>query len=458
MDFYAIVLAAGLGTRMKSKIPKVLHRLCGKPMISYTVKALEECGMSPGKTIIVVGHRSEMVMEELGSAFLYAHQEQQLGTGHAVMMAQDYLPDDGQVLILTGDTPLISSLTLSSFMEYHLKNEFSATVLTAEMQDPTGYGRIIRDGEGNLQRIVEQKDATDEEKRIKEVNSSIYCFRIRDLRESLKEIKNENAQGEYYLTDTIEILRNKGKRIGVFRAADSFEVSGINSRVELAKVENFLRQRILKKHMEEGVTIIDPSCTYIGIDVKIGRDTVIYPGCHIEGNTVIGEDCAIGPNARIVDSSIGKGTEVQYSVILGSIVGEMTKIGPFAYIRPESSIGNQVKIGDFVEIKKSTIGDGAKVPHLAYIGDAEIGKRVNFSCGAIVVNYDGERKHKTVVKDNAFIGCNSNLVSPVVVEEGAYIAAGSTITENVPPYSLAIARERQVIKEDWVKRRFKNKK
>lgn len=448
----AVILAAGEGKRMRSKNSKCVHTICGKSLIEWVYKAVDDSGVK--NTVVVVGHKADQVKECLGGRAEYATQEKQLGTGHAVMQAEKYLKDkEGIAVVLCGDTPLITSETISKAIKAHKENNNSATVITAIAGDPAGYGRIIRDAEGNVVKIVEHKDATEKEKNICEINSGMYCFTISDLLNSLKELNNNNSQGEYYLTDTLEILISKGSRVGAVIADNSDEILGINDRMQLAKAGEILRKRILYNVMMAGTTVLDPNSTYIDDGVKIGPDTVIYPNTIIEGGSVVGEGCTIGPNTRIVSSYIGDEAEIINSVVMESSVGNEAKIGPFAYIRPESKIGRKVKIGDFVEIKKSVIGDKTKIPHLSYVGDAEVGSNVNIGCGTIVVNYDGKKKHKTVVGNNSFIGCNSNLVSPVVVGDNAYVAAGSTITEEVPEYSLAIARSRQVNKRDWVNKK-----
>lgn len=445
---YGIILAAGEGKRMKSKLPKPLHKVCGKPMIDHIVDALKNAGVND--SIVVVGHKAEIVKAHLGENIKSVYQEDQLGTGHAVICCQEFLKNkSGRVIVLAGDAPLITSETISRVFEYHIENGYSATVLTADALDPTGLGRIIRNAKGNIEKIVEHKDASEEERMIKEVNSANYCFNIEDLQDALKKIDNNNAQKEYYLTDTIEILKKSGKKVGAYKT-DFVEFMAVNSRVQLQEASNAMRRRILTKIMEDGVTIIDPISTYVDMDVVIGTDSILYPGTIIEGGTIIGEECIIGPNSRIVKSLIGNGVEIQNSVILESKVNDNSKVGPFAYIRPDSEIGRNVKIGDFVEIKKSKIGDKTKVSHLTYIGDSEVGKGCNFGCGTVVVNYDGTNKYKTKIGDNAFVGCNCNLVAPVEIGNNAYLAAGSTITDNVPDGSLAIARERQVNKEGWV--------
>lgn len=446
----AVILAAGEGKRMKSKKAKVVHEIQGIPLVEWVYRSVKNAGID--EVVLVVGHKAEEVKEKMGDKVLYAFQEKQLGTGHALMQAQEYLKDkDGYVVVLYGDTPLITSKTISDTINYHREQANSATIITAVLNNPDGYGRIVRSGDGSVRKIVEHKDASLEERNIKEINSGIYCFNIRDLTEALKELdNNNNSQGEYYLTDTIEILINKGKKVGAIKVEDSSEILGINDRVQLAEAGRIIRSRILKRHMKNGVTIIDPDSTYIDEDVEIGIDTVVYPSTIIEGKTKIGEDCIIGPGSRLVNAQISDRVEVKNSVVLESSIDNDTKVGPFAYVRPGSVIGKNVKIGDFVEIKKSVIGDKTKISHLTYVGDAEVGKNVNLGCGVVVVNYDGKKKNKTIIGDNAFVGCNVNLISPVEVKDNAYVAAGSTITEEVPEYSLAIARSRQTIKEDWV--------
>ncbi|WP_294342812.1 bifunctional UDP-N-acetylglucosamine diphosphorylase/glucosamine-1-phosphate N-acetyltransferase GlmU [uncultured Clostridium sp.] len=448
----SLVLAAGQGTRMKSKLPKVLHKVCGKSMVNHVIDTLRKVNIDDVNVIIGTG--AELVRKNTEEKNVsYSLQEETLGTGHAVICAKEFLKDKkGIVIIANGDAPLIEPETLENVINSHISEKNYGTIITSIIEDSTGYGRIVRNNEGNVEAIVEHKDCNEEQLKIKEVNAGMYIFDIEELLQALDKLNNNNAQNEYYLTDVIEIMAKKGLKVG--SVVSPFEETlGINSRVQLAEVESIMRRKINEKHLINGVTIIDPSNTYIGRDVKIEKDVIIYPGCILEGTTTISEDCVILQNSRIVDSFIGKGTEVQSSVILESKVGENTHVGPFAYIRPESNIGNDVKIGDFVEIKKSSIGNGTKVSHLTYVGDAEVGENVNFGCGTVTVNYDGNNKHLTKIGDNAFIGCNTNLVAPVEVEDGAYIAAGSTITTTVPSDALAVARARQVNIKNWVSRR-----
>ena len=451
MNFKAIILAAGKGTRMKSKYPKVIHKVCGKEMVNHVINVSQKSGVND--IVVILGHESGVVKERLPKDSTIAMQTEQLGTGHAVKMAKEYINDEDTIVVLCGDTPLIKEDTLKRLFAYHLENEYHATVLTTKVDNPTGYGRIIRDNNEDLLKIVEQKDANEEEKAVKEINSGIYCFNGKSLRESLDLIDNNNAQGEYYLTDTIYIMRDRGQKVGAYNGSTIEELMGVNSRVELSKAEEIMRRRINESHMVNGVTIIDTNSTYIESDVEIGNDTIIYPGVMLKGNTKIGSNCIIEMNSAIENSIIGDNTEVKNSTIIDSVVGENTTVGPYAYLRPKSNIGNNVKIGDFVEVKNATIEDNSKASHLSYIGDAYVGKDVNIGCGVVFVNYDGKNKFKSIVKDGAFIGSNSNLVAPVIVEEDGYIATGSTITNDVPKGALAIARERQVVKEGWVEKK-----
>ncbi|AXI00724.1 bifunctional UDP-N-acetylglucosamine diphosphorylase/glucosamine-1-phosphate N-acetyltransferase GlmU [Sporosarcina sp. PTS2304] len=447
---YAIVLAAGQGTRMKSNLYKVLHPVCGKPMVEHVIDHIRDLDAS--RVVTIVGHGAEMVEKTLGRKSEYALQSEQLGTAHAVLQAETVLGDlDGTTLVVCGDTPLISSETMKALLTHHHETKAKATILTAIADDPTGYGRIIRAENGDVIKNVEHKDTTDEERSVKEINTGTYCFDNRVLFDTLKKVNNENAQGEYYLPDVLGILKSEGERISAYTTVNFHETLGVNDRVALAQAEKSMRLLLAEKHMRNGVTIIAPEQTVISADAKIGRDTILQPGVLIEGATTIGSNCVIGPNSHIQNSSIGNYSTIHSSVVRDSQVGNETAVGPFAHLRPDSQLGNHVKVGNFVEVKKSQLGDDSKVSHLSYIGDTEIGQNVNIGCGTITVNYDGKNKHKTEIQDNAFVGCNANLVAPVTVGKNAIVAAGSTITKNVPENSLAIARVRQENKEGYVK-------
>jgi len=456
MSIHAIVLAAGQGTRMKSKIPKVLHKVSGKSMLDHVLDNGKRSQVT--KSTVVIGRGGDLVKESLTSDVITVVQEEQLGTGHAVMAALGEIEEEGVTLVLYGDAPLIRGETLDKLMAYHNREGYVATVLTANLEEPFGYGRIIRDELGLLDRIVEERDATDLERAIQEINSGIYCFQSKALKESLPKLSNDNAQGEYYLTDILGILKREGQKVGAYITDDYEDIMAVNSRIQLAEVQKIMNRRILHKHMDNGVTIVDPDRTYIEEEVIIGMDTVIEPGATLKGRTVIGEDVIIKGSSLIEDSEISDGVTVEQSSVKRSTVDTGTNIGPYAYLRPGNTIGKNVKIGDFVEIKNSVIGDYSKVSHLAYVGDADIGKHVNIGCGVVFVNYDGKKKHRTTVGDHAFVGSNSNLVAPVVVEERGYIACGSNITQTVPEGALAIERGKQVNIEGWVDRKFKNLK
>ncbi|MCI4139000.1 bifunctional UDP-N-acetylglucosamine diphosphorylase/glucosamine-1-phosphate N-acetyltransferase GlmU [Bacillus vallismortis] len=452
---YAVVLAAGQGTRMKSKLYKVLHPVCGKPMVEHVVD--EALKLSLSKLVTIVGHGAEEVKKQLGDKSEYALQAEQLGTAHAVKQAQPFLADEkGVTIVICGDTPLLTAETMEQMVKEHTQREAKATILTAVAEDPTGYGRIIRGENGAVQKIVEHKDASEEERLVTEINTGTYCFDNEALFRAIDQVSNDNAQGEYYLPDVIEILKNEGETVAAYQTGNFQETLGVNDRVALSQAEQFMKERINKRHMQNGVTLIDPLNTYISPDAVIGSDTVIYPGTVLKGEVQIGEDTIIGPHTEIMNSSIGSRTVIKQSVVNHSKVGNDVNIGPFAHIRPDSVIGNEVKIGNFVEIKKTQFGDRSKASHLSYVGDAEVGADVNLGCGSITVNYDGKKKYLTKIEDGAFIGCNSNLVAPVTVGEGAYVAAGSTVTEDVPGKALAIARARQVNKDDYVKKIHKN--
>ena len=450
--FTSVILATGMGTRMKSKMPKVLHKVCGKPLSKWVIDASKAAGAD--KVCAVVGHKAETVKEVLGDVCEFALQAEQKGTGHAVMQAIDVIKNSkGEVVILNGDTPLITAETINKAIEYHKNNGNQATVITAILDDATGYGRIVRDNDGSVLKIVEQKDASEEEKKINEVNSGMYVFDAQSLVYALDKITPNNAQGEYYLTDTLEILLSAGKKIGGYAISDNDEIRGINDRVQLNEAEKIMQKRINEYHMRNGVTMRNPESVYIEDGVEIGNDTEICQNVTIKSGTKIGSDCVIGSGSMLNRAVIHDGVDVLSSVILESEVDEGTHVGPFAYIRPNCHVGKEVKVGDFVELKNSNIDDGTKISHLTYIGDSDVGKRVNFGCGTVTCNYDGKKKYRTTIGDDCFVGCNTNFVSPINVGDGVYIAAGSTITEDIPENSLSIARARQVNKEGWKDKR-----
>ena len=417
-NIMAIVMAAGKGTRMKSKKSKLVQKIYGKEVVKRAVENAKKAGVN--EIVAVVGYMKEEVMAVLGDDVKYAYQEEMLGTGHAVMQAKEYLQGKkGKVLVLNGDVPLIRPETLNKLLEKSIENKEYATLLTAIYDNPTGYGRIVRDEGGNISAIVEEKDTTEEQKEIKEINAGIYCFDIEELLLALDKISPNNAQGEYYLTDVIQIMNEKGLKTGAVIVEDNTEILGINDRIQLEMLTKVLQMRINTEQMKKGVTIEDINTTYIYDDVEIGMDTVIHPNTTIKSGVQIGEDCEIGPNA---------------------------------YIREGCKLANNVKIGNFVEIKKAIIGEGTKVPHFIYLGDCEVGEKCNIGCGTITCNYDGFHKSKTIIGNHAFIGSNTNLVAPVTIGDETFIAAGSTITEDVPDYALAIARQRQTNKEEWNKK------
>ena len=451
MDLVTVILAAGKGTRMKSDLPKVLHKVCGKPMLEHVIDAAK--GVGSTRELVVIGSGAELVRQSIADVE-FVMQSEQLGTGHAVLCTRDALKNtEGAVLILCGDTPLLTSDLLSRFVDEHDKAGVKATVLTAMMPNADGYGRIIRAEDGTVEKIVEHKDADDEQKKIREVNTGIYCFDVRTLFDALDKVTNDNAQGEYYLTDVLEIIKNGGGKINAVIADDFSETLGINSRQQLAVAEKILRRRINDRLMSEGVTLMDPSSTFIDAGVEIDRDTVIYPFTWIEGATKIGRDCVIGPNSRLQNVMIGDRVTAQFIYAHDCEIADDVTIGPYVHIRPGTKIASKVKIGNFVEIKNSNIGVGSKLPHLQYLGDCDMGANVNVGCGTVTCNYDGKKKHRTTIGDNVFVGCNTNLVAPVEVEEGAYIGAGSTITKRVPKDNLAIARARQINFADWADKR-----
>jgi bifunctional UDP-N-acetylglucosamine pyrophosphorylase/glucosamine-1-phosphate N-acetyltransferase len=451
IETFAIVLAAGLGTRMKSDLHKVLHPLCGKPMIRHVTDTLRDTGV--GRLLVVVGARAEQIEQELGSEAEYVRQDRQLGTGHAVLQAREAIGGlEGHTLVCYGDTPLVTSDTYRSLLNAHRESGAAVTMLTAAVGNPFGFGRIVRDEAGEVLRIVEEKDATEEEKRITEINPGLYCFTNSVLFQALERVQNHNAQGEYYLTDCIRIVKEMGLSVRSIAVSDADEVLGVNDRLQLAQVNRVLRDKINESHMRNGVTFIDPKTAYIDCTVLIGEDTVIGPGVTISGFTFIGKGCRIGAGCEIESSTLGDRIAVQQSVIKDSIVADDASIGPFAFLRPGSVIGKGVKVGDFVEVKNSHIGAGSKISHLAYVGDSAIGRNTNIGCGVITVNYDGVHKHRTVVGDRCFVGSNTNLIAPVTIGHDAYIATGSTVTDDVPDGAFAIARERQITKTEYANR------
>jgi bifunctional UDP-N-acetylglucosamine pyrophosphorylase / glucosamine-1-phosphate N-acetyltransferase len=451
-----IILAAGLGTRMKSATIKILHHAAGRPIIDYVLDlAAEVSGRNP---IVVVGHQREAVQQAIGDRARFAVQEQQLGTGHAVMQAAQLLESQhtpgGTVLILSGDVPLTRRETLQSLVEQHRREANALTLLSMKLDQPAMYGRIVRDADGTVMRIVEAKDASDAEKAIQEVNAGIYVFDSADLLANLRQLSTDNTQGEYYLTDLIGMIRNAGKRVGAVVAADPVEALGVNSRGELAIVEAEIQKRVVQKLMTEGVTFRNPTTVVVDSTVSIGADSVVYPFVTIEGTTRIGERCVIEPGAHLINVTIGNDVHVKTGTVAEeSTIADSSAVGPYAHLRPGTKLGEHVKVGNFVETKKAVFGAGAKASHLSYIGDAEIGADVNIGAGTITCNYDGVNKHKTVLEDGVFIGSDSQLVAPVRIGRGAYVGAGSTITMDVPADALALSRVPQKIVEGWATRR-----
>ena len=455
MNAGCVILAAGKGKRMNTAKSKVLCEVLSKPMLSWVTDSCQQAGISSDKICVVIGHGGEQVSQYIGGRFAIAEQKELLGTGHAVLQADEFLSalQDGHTLVLCGDAPFMNAETIKASFEEHVNRNNGVTVISAVINDPTGYGRIVRDDKGDLVSIVEQKDADEKTAAIKEVNSGAYWFRTADLRAALLKLKNNNAQNEYYLTDTVGIIRSDGNNAGAFAAIDEDIVLGANDREGLLKLNTIALNKIIKKHMQNGVEFVSTDGIIISPEAVIGRDTKILPGTEILGNSVIGEGCVIGPNSYVENSVIEDGANVKSSYVLESRVRSGAKIGPFSQIRPNCDIGENVKIGDFVEIKNSNIGKATSVAHLTYIGDSDVGSRVNFGCGCVTVNYDGKNKFRTTIGDYAFIGCNTNLVAPVSVGNNAYTAAGSTITRDVPDDAMAIGRCRQENKEGWAEKK-----
>jgi len=448
-----LVLAAGLGTRMKSNLAKVLHKLDSRPLIAHVCRTAAD--LKPNRILVVVGHQASEVQvaveQELGkdqASFIY--QAEQRGTGDAVLSARDALAEAGStVLILSGDVPMVRAETLRSLLAEHNTKDSSCTILTIRLENPTGYGRIVRDEGGSFLRITEQKDASEEERRIREVNSGIYCFDSAKLLKALSQVRPANSQGEYYLTDVPFILQSEGKRVGLYHHHDAREVSGVNTRAELAEFENLLRRGTIRRLMlEDGVTFIDPSHAYVSSQAKIGRDCVIHPDVHIQGNCVIGEACELHQGSRIVNSRLGARVTVKdHCVILDSEIADDCAIGPFAHLRMNAHLQESAVVGNFVEVKKSTLGRGSKSMHLTYLGDATIGDKTNIGAGTVTCNYDGKQKHPTVIEDNVKIGSDTMLVAPVRVGHGSVTGAGSVVTEDVPPNSLVVGAPAKVKKK-----------
>ena len=451
----AIILAAGEGSRMKSSLIKVLHKINGKAMLKYVLDATERAGFD--KRYLIVGNNKDKVIEEFSSDKSIEFIEQKMGpgepygTGYAASLAKGHIKTDDNVLVIFGDTPLVDEEILKDFLKFHKDNDNNMTILSAILDNCDGYGRIVRDKDNNLTKIVEQKDANDEELKIKEVNSGIYCFKGKDFLDAINNLKNDNVKKEYYLTDAVAYLLSKNKKVDAYISDDQNIALGVNNQLDLSKIEEIVRKKIITKWMIEGVYFKNPSNVYIEENVKIGRDVEIYPDVILEGNTIIEDNVKIYGYTRINNSHIAKGVTIESSLIEDSFIDERTKVGPNAHLRPNSKIGKDCKVGNFVEIKNASLGDGTKAGHLAYVGDADVGSNVNIGCGVIFANYDGKNKYRSKVEDNAFIGSNSNLVAPVAIGENAYVAAGSTIITEVKKDSLSIARARQVDKIDWVK-------
>jgi len=451
-----IILAAGLGTRMKSKTIKILHRAAGRPIIDYVLDLALELGDRP--PVMIVGHQREAVQQSVADRARFAVQKQQLGTGHAVLQAAQILEKENlagkRVLILSGDVPLTRPETLRRLIDEHNGSNNALTLLTMKLDEPAMYGRVVRDSDGSVVRIVEAKDATDEEKRINEVNAGIYIFDAEGLFDRLRNLGTNNAQGEYYLTDLLAVLRGAGKRVGAVVVDDPVEALGVNSRAELATVEGEIQRRVVEKLMREGVTFRNPSTVVIDSTVTIGADTVVYPFVTIEGTTTIGRDCVIEPGVHLINMTVGDDVHLKTGTVAEeSTIEAAAAVGPYAHLRPDTRLGKHVKVGNFVETKKAVFGDGAKASHLSYIGDAEIGADVNIGAGTITCNYDGVNKHKTVLEDGVFIGSDTQLVAPVRVGKGAYVGAGSTITKDVPADALSLSRTPQKTIEGWAARK-----
>jgi len=460
MQLSAVILAAGLGTRMKSRLPKVLFEVAGEPLVSHVISTVRSLHVHPEKIILVVGHSRELVIETVKKshpdtdALRFVVQAEQHGTGHALIQAREELSNqEGSTFVLCGDTPLLTPELLENLYKFHTVNGSDATVLTTRVREPRGYGRIVRTQDGRVKSIIEERDASDEVRKINEINTGVYLFSTKKLLAALDRLKPENDQHEYYLTDTIGILNSWGSKAMAYEEAEDHLMMGINNRFELSVAERYMRERINRRHMIAGVTIVDPATTYIESKVRISADVTIFPNTHLKGSTEIDEGSIIGPDSLVENSKIGKGCVVRQSTVEDSRLASNVKVGPYSHIRPGTFLDEGVHIGNYVEVKKSSIGANSKANHLTYIGDAEIGSSANVGAGTITCNYDGVNKNKTKIGDAVFIGSNTALVAPVEIGEGSLVAAGSVITKNVPPFSLAIERCEQVIKIDYMKKR-----
>lgn len=440
-----VVLAAGKGTRMKSDLVKVLHPLAGTPMLSFILNLARS--LRPNRLVVVVGSQRDLVKQQFSAAdVIFVDQEEQLGTGHAVSAASQALKGfQGTVLILCADVPLLTEGTVRKFLQSHEDSQATLSVLTTKLENPRGYGRVFRGEDKQLLRIVEDKDLRAEEETIREINTGIYCVEAGFLFSALSSLSDQNAQKEYYLTEIVEKASSQGKKAMAYVAEEPFEVMGINTRLDLAKANHYLRQKIAERHMLEGVTLMDPQTTYIDRQVEIGRDTTIYPNCYLLGKTSLGEGCVVEPGCKLTNTRVGNFVTIKASsVISESVIEDRVEVGPFAHLRPQTILREGSRIGNFVEVKKSVIGTGTKANHLSYIGDATLGKQVNVGAGTITCNYDGHKKHPTIIEDGVFVGSNTELIAPIKIGRNAVIGAGSTITKEVPPETLAVSRSKQV--------------
>ena len=451
MTNYAIILAAGKGTRMKSDLPKVLHKVAGISMLEHVFRSVN--AINPEKTVTVIGHKAELVEQVLAGQTEFVRQTEQLGTGHAVMMAEPVLENlTGQTLVIAGDTPLITGESLKNLIDFHINHKNVATILTAEADNPFGYGRIVRNQHGEVLKIVEQKDASDFEQQIKEINTGTYVFDNARLFEALKNINTNNAQGEYYITDVIGIFRENGEKVGAYTLKDFDESLGVNDRVALATAESVMRRRINQQHMVNGVSFVNPDATYIDVDVEIAPKVQVEANVTLKGQTKIGAETILTNGTYIVDSVIGERTVITSSMIEESSVADGVTVGPYAHIRPGSSLAKDVHVGNFVEVKASALGENTKAGHLAYLGNAELGANVNIGAGTITANYDGQNKYKTLIGNNVFVGSNSTIVAPVELGDNSLVGAGSTITKSVPADAIALGRGRQTNMVEYAKR------